>query len=63
MATTLLLPARNDSLVVSAASRSYYAQLLEAGVVIAEFHGGLLHSKLMTVDEDICLIGSANLDR
>ncbi|MBA4710181.1 cardiolipin synthase [Aquitalea magnusonii] len=63
VATTLLLPARNDSLVVSAASRSYYAELLDAGVVIAEFHGGLLHSKLMTVDEDICLIGSANLDR
>ena len=61
--TTLQLPARNDSLVVSAASRSYYAELLAAGVVIAEYHGGLLHSKLLTVDEDICLIGSANLDR
>ncbi|WP_218645177.1 cardiolipin synthase [Aquitalea sp. LB_tupeE] len=63
VATTLQLPARNDSLVVSAASRSYYAELLAAGVVIAEYHGGLLHSKLLTVDEDICLIGSANLDR
>ena len=61
--TTLQLPARNDSLVVSAASRSYYAELLAAGVVIAEYHGGLLHSKLLTVDEDLCLIGSANLDR
>jgi cardiolipin synthase len=63
VATTLQLPARNDSRVVSAASRSYYAELLAAGVVIAEYHGGLLHSKLLTVDEDICLIGSANLDR
>lgn len=63
VATTLQLPARNDSRVVSAASRSYYAELLAAGVVIAEYHGGLLHSKLLTVDEEICLIGSANLDR
>lgn len=63
VATTLQLPARNDSLVVSAASRSYYAELLAAGVVIAEYHGGLLHSKLLTVDDDLCLIGSANLDR
>jgi len=61
--TTLQLPARNDSMVVRAASRSYYAELLAAGVIIAEFHGGLLHSKLLTVDDDICLIGSANLDR
>ncbi len=61
--TTLILPARNDSFVVAAASRSYYADLLEAGVKIHEFTGGLLHSKTFTVDGEISLIGSANMDR
>jgi cardiolipin synthase len=61
--TTLIVPARNDSWLVAAASRSYYAELLEAGVRIYEFEGGLLHTKSVTVDGAVTLIGSANLDR
>jgi cardiolipin synthase len=61
--TTIILPARNDSWIVGAASRSYYADLLKAGVKIHEFLGGLLHAKSFTVDGEMTLIGSANLDR
>jgi cardiolipin synthase len=61
--TTIIFPARNDSWQVAAASHSYYAELLEAGVNIYEFHGGLLHTKSVTVDDDVTLIGSANMDR
>lgn len=61
--THLVLPARNDSKLVAAASRSSFAKLLDAGVRIHEFHGGLLHSKTMTIDRNLALIGSANLDR
>jgi cardiolipin synthase len=61
--TTLILPARNDSWIVSAASRSYYADLLKSGVRIFEYQKGLLHAKTLTLDGDISLIGSANLDR
>ncbi len=61
--TTLILPANNDSREVAAASRSYYWGLLEAGVEIREYVGGLLHSKTLTLDGEITLIGSANLDR
>ncbi len=61
--TTLILPARNDSWQVAATSRSYYQDLLEAGVKLYEFSGGLLHTKSVTVDDDITLIGSANMDR
>ena len=61
--TTLILPARNDSIEVAAASRSYYADLLEAGVELREYEGGLLHSKTLTLDGQITLIGSANMDR
>jgi len=60
---TLILPARNDSMEVAAASRSYYAELLQAGVDIREYVGGLLHSKTLTMDGEITLIGSANMDR
>ncbi len=60
---TLILPAHNDSQEVKAASRSYYAELLQAGVKIREYVGGLLHSKTLTLDGEISLIGSANLDR
>ena len=63
VATTIVLPARNDSWVVAAASRSYYADLLAAGVTIYEYQGGLLHTKSLTIDDEITLIGSANMDR
>jgi cardiolipin synthase len=61
--TSIVFPARNDSWVVAAASRSYYAELLSAGVKIYEYVGGLLHTKSFTVDGEITLIGSANMDR
>jgi len=59
---TLVVPARLDSILVAAASRAHYIDLLEAGVSIYEYHGGLLHAKTMTVDRKLATIGSANLD-
>lgn len=59
----MVFPARNDSRIVAAASRSYYQELLSAGVKIFEYEPGLLHAKTLTVDEDLTLIGSTNLDR
>jgi cardiolipin synthase A/B len=61
--TTIIFPARNDSWIVGAASRSYYADLLGAGVKVHEYEGGLLHTKSLTVDGELALIGSANMDR
>ena len=63
VAVALIVPERNDSWIVGAASRSYYADLLAAGVRIFEYQGGLLHTKSLTVDGAVTLIGSANLDR
>ena len=48
---------------MGAASRSYYADLLAAGVRIFEYEGGLLHTKSLTLDGEVTLIGSANMDR
>ena len=61
--TVIILPARNDSRIVAAASRSHYADLLKAGVELYEYHCGLLHAKTMIVDGKVGLVGSANLDR
>ncbi|MEO7278154.1 MAG: cardiolipin synthase [Sphingomicrobium sp.] len=61
--TLLVLPQRNDSWVVAATSRSYYQDLLNAGVQLYEYRCGLLHAKTMVVDGEVGLIGSANLDR
>ncbi|HRP61738.1 MAG TPA: cardiolipin synthase [Phycisphaerales bacterium] len=61
--TTLIVPARNDSPLVHVASRSYYEILLDAGVRLYEYEAGLLHSKTMTLDRDLALVSTANLDR
>jgi cardiolipin synthase len=61
--TTVIFPRHNDSWFVAAASRSYYRELLEAGVRIFEYPDGLLHAKTLTLDGEIGLIGSANVDR
>lgn len=63
VAVTIVFPARNDDFAVAAASRSCYADLLAAGVNIYEYVGGLLHTKSLTLDGQITLIGSANMDR
>ena len=59
----LLLPKRNDSIVVAGTSRSYYQDLVGAGVRLFEYRRGLLHAKTIVVDRKVGLIGSANLDR
>src|SRR6516162_6456912 len=57
VATTIIFPARNDSWIVAAASRSYYSDLLAAGVRIFEYESGLLHAISLTQDGDMTLIG------
>ena len=59
---TLILPARNDDFAVGAAARSYYDDLITAGVKIFEYRPGLLHTKSVTMDGEVTLIGSANMD-
>ncbi len=61
--TSIIFPARNDDFAVGATSKSYYEDLLDAGVKIYEYQAGILHAKTMTVDGEITLIGSANMDR
>ena len=58
----LLVPAWTDHRIALWAGRSYYRELCAAGVEIYEYQSGFLHSKLVIVDEDWAMIGSANMD-
>lgn len=53
----------SDQFFVSHAERSYYEELLKAGVKVYLYQAPvLLHSKHITIDDDIAVIGSSNLD-
>jgi cardiolipin synthase A/B len=58
----LVLPSQSDSPPAYHAGRSYYAQLLSAGVKIYERHGSTLHVKTAIVDGVWSVVGSSNLD-
>lgn len=58
----LIVPAKVDSKLVRYASQAFKGDLLRAGVRIANFDGGLLHTKSVTIDGEISLFGSLNLD-
>ena len=59
---TLLVPDRSDSIFVDWASSSYFADLLAAGVRIFRYTKGFIHAKTMVVDEQLCIVGTANMD-
>ncbi|MGP1930788.1 MAG: phospholipase D-like domain-containing protein, partial [Arsenophonus sp. ET-DL12-MAG3] len=58
----MIIPNQNNSFLVRWASRAFYSELLEAGVKIYQFNDGLLHTKSLSVDGELSLIGSVNLD-
>jgi cardiolipin synthase len=58
----LVLPSSTDFWAVFHAGRSFYTELLEAGVKIFERRDALLHSKTAIVDGVWSMIGSTNLD-
>ncbi len=57
----LIVPHRSDSLIVTAAARSYFDELLRAGAHVYEYPK-MVHAKTMVVDGKIAIVGSANLD-
>ena len=59
---SLIVPEKVDSFLTRYASRSYYTDLLDVGVDIYLFRGGLLHTKSITVDGSLSMFGTVNLD-
>ncbi|MCA1056734.1 cardiolipin synthase [Rossellomorea aquimaris] len=58
----LLVPHKPDKRIVFHASRSYFPELLEAGVRIYEYQKGFMHSKIVIVDNELASIGTSNMD-
>ncbi|MEM6314021.1 MAG: phospholipase D-like domain-containing protein, partial [Planctomycetota bacterium] len=58
----LMLAGRSDVNLLITAARSFYDRLLDAGVRVFERQGAMLHTKAMTIDGNLVLIGSTNLD-
>jgi cardiolipin synthase len=58
----LILPSQTDSALIFHVGRSYYTQLLRAGVKIFERRGVILHSKTALIDGVWATVGSTNLD-
>src|SRR5262249_20657437 len=48
--------------LVSLAQKSYYEELLEAGVKIHLYRKTFLHAKFLTIDDCIGLVGTSNMD-
>ncbi len=58
----LLVPGISDSVFVNTAARSYYSELLKAGVEIYLYKKGFVHAKTMVTDRKVAIIGTANMD-
>ena len=58
----LMIPERSDTWLSHWGTMSYITELLEAGVKIYLFQKGFNHSKVLSIDGEFCIIGSANMD-
>jgi len=59
---TLILQAKVEYVLLHFASRAMYGQLLDAGVIIQEYHKSMLHAKVAVIDDHWATVGSSNID-
>jgi cardiolipin synthase len=58
----IITPHRWDKRIVAITSRSYYRQLVRAGVKVYEYTSGFNHGKTFVSDDVVATVGTANLD-
>ncbi|OBX23672.1 MULTISPECIES: cardiolipin synthase [Bizionia] len=58
----IIIPGVSDSKMVNAAASAYYTELLQVGAKIYKYNKGFVHAKTMVVDDDLAIVGSANMD-
>ena len=58
----IMLPEKSDTRIAHYSTMSYVGELLEAGVKIYLFKKGFNHSKVVSIDGEVCIVGSANMD-
>jgi cardiolipin synthase len=62
LSVKLLVPGISDSKLVNAASKSYYEELLCAGVEVYLYQKGFVHAKTLVADGRLSVVGTANMD-
>ena len=58
----LLIPARSDVRIAGLAAEAFVRYCVQQDVKVYRYRNGFLHSKLITIDESVAIVGSANLD-
>lgn len=58
----LVVSRKSDQVLVGLAQRSYYGELLRAGVKIHLYRRKFLHAKHLSIDGAVAMIGSSNID-
>ncbi|MDD2436799.1 MAG: cardiolipin synthase [Massilibacteroides sp.] len=58
----LMLPCKSDTRLVNLASHSFIDEMVRAGVKVYLYLPGFLHSKQIVIDDDLTIVGSANMD-
>lgn len=59
---SIIVPGIPDKKIIHILTKSYYHELLEAGIRLYEYTPGFVHSKLMVADDEIAVVGTVNMD-
>ena len=59
---SLIIPSNSNHKLADIVRKNYLTQLNEAGVKIYNFKPGMLHAKLILIDESYSIVGSINMD-
>jgi len=62
VAIDIVIPSQYERRIMHWAARSYYPALIDAGVRIHEYEPGMVHAKLLAVDQRWAMAGTANMD-
>lgn len=60
--TVMIMPHIPDKKYAYLLARSYYPELIEAGVNIYEYTPGFVHAKVVVADDESAVVGTINLD-
>lgn len=58
----IIIPKNNDNEIVALAMDVHMEHLFDSGVRIYKYSPGMMHQKVILVDDEIALIGTSNLD-
>lgn len=60
---SIIIPYKRDHPLVREAAYPFLQTLLKAGANVYDFYAGFYHSKIIIIDQEKCIIGTANFDR